>query len=159
MRYFNILAGVVLMLAGVSSSFAGQSISADSMGLSKASVFSVPTPKAYHYASTQPGESKLLPRAYMGAPPQVPHAVSDFMPITAEANMCIACHNQPGEWGKKLEKGSPTPIPPSHFTDLRKDPSKVTEQLIKARFNCNQCHVPQSNAPALVENTFDSKKH
>lgn len=133
-------------------------IKSDSMGLSKSSVFETPTPRVYQYDKTQPGKSRLLPRAYQGAPPQVPHSISDFLPITAESNMCIACHNQPGQWGKPREKGVATPIPPSHYTDQRNAPGKVTEHLVGARYNCNLCHVPQTDAPALVENTFSSKK-
>jgi nitrate reductase (cytochrome), electron transfer subunit len=152
------LAGVALIVSGTGFSLAAQTINADSMGLSKGSVFDTPTPKVYHYSKVQPGESKLLPRAYSGAPPQIPHDISDFLPITRDSNMCLACHNQPGQWGKKRDKGMATPIPPSHYTDLRNAPGKVTENLINARFNCNQCHVPQADAPALVENTFSAKR-
>ncbi len=151
------LAGLVMLLAGSATAFAGPSIKADGMGLSKSSVFSVPEPAVSHYPTTQPGESKLLPRAYQGAPPQVPHSVSEFEPITTQMNMCAACHGQPALWGQKLEKGMPTPIPPSHYTDLRNAPGKVTENLIGARYNCNQCHVPQTDAPALVKNSFGRK--
>jgi nitrate reductase cytochrome c-type subunit len=39
---------------------------------------------------------------------------------------------------------------------LRKSPGKVGENLVGARYNCNQCHVSQTDAPALVGNTFSS---
>ena len=151
------LAGIILMTTGVSLSFAGTAIQTNDMGLSKTSVFDTPTPKVYHYDKTVPGESKVLPRAYLNAPPQVSHDISDFLPITAESNMCVACHNLKVQWGKKIKKGDATPIPPSHYTDLRNAPAKVTENLVNARYNCTQCHVPQTDAPALVENTFKSK--
>ncbi|MBU1215627.1 MAG: nitrate reductase cytochrome c-type subunit [Gammaproteobacteria bacterium] len=153
-RFIQTMAGIVLLLAGPVVASAAPPIKADSMGLSKSSVFSVPEPKAYDYPATQPGASKVLPRAYKDAPPQVPHSIDEFQPITAQMNMCAACHGQPALWGQKLEKGTPTPIPPSHYTDLRNAPGKVTQNLIGARYNCNQCHVPQTNAPALVKNTF-----
>lgn len=146
------LVGAVFALS--TTAYAAQPISADSMGLSKTSVFAVPEQKAAQYPTTAPGESKLLPRAYAGAPPQVPHDVSDFLPITADSNMCLACHNQPALQGKKREKGAVVPIPASHYTDHRTPGAKAGENVINARFNCNQCHVPQSNAPVLVENTF-----
>lgn len=154
----KILAGFILMTVGVNVSFAASTIQTNDMGLSKTSVFDTPDPKVYQYDKTPPGESKVLPRAYLNAPPQVSHDVADFLPITAQTNMCVACHNQPAMWGKKLKKNDPTPIPPSHYTDLRNAPGKVTENLINARYNCNQCHVPQTNAPALVENTFGAKR-
>lgn len=151
----QLLAGIALIVAGTGSSLAaGQTFPSNDMGLSKGSVFDIPEPKVSHYPNTAPGESKVLPRAYSGAPPQISHDISEFLPITAQSNMCIACHNQPAQWGKKLEPGAPTPPPPSHFTDLRNAPGKVTENLVGARYNCNQCHVPQSDAAPLVENTF-----
>lgn len=157
MRYLNLFVGITLVMAGTELSWAAQAVAPDSMGLSKGSVFDTPSPKVYQYKGGQPGQNKLLPRAYLGAPPQIPHDVGDFLPITAQTNMCIACHNQPDQWGKKLEPGMPTPIPRSHYTDHRNAPDKVTDHLINARYNCNQCHVPQADAPALVENTFSSK--
>lgn len=154
----KLLAGFVLMAAGAGTSLAGQTFQSNDMGLSKGSVFDTPSPKVYHYGNAQPGTSKVLPRAYLGAPPQIPHDISDFLPVTAQNNMCIACHNQPELWGKKREQGTPTPTPPSHYTDQRKAPGKVTENLVGARYNCNQCHVPQTNAPPLVGDTFSARK-
>ncbi len=145
-------------LITAASAYAATPVQTNSMGLSKTSVFDVPTPVVYHYTDKAPGQSKLLPRAYLGAPPQVPHAVADFLPITQDSNMCIACHAQPDQWGKKPVAGVATAIPPTHYTDLRNAPGKVTDHLINARYNCNQCHVPQTDAPPLVENTFSSKK-
>lgn len=152
----HLLAGVAVMAAGSGTTLAAPAIKTNDMGLSKTSVFDVPTPKVYHYRDAQPGQSKLLPRAYPGAPPQIPHAIGDFLPITAQSNMCISCHYLPEQWGKKLEAGMATPIPSTHYTDQRNAPGKVTDHLVGARYNCNLCHVPQTDAPALVENTFSS---
>lgn len=154
----HIFASLALMVAASPAAFAAQPIAADSMGLSKGSVFEVPAPKAYTTKAEQPGQNKLLPRAYQGAPPQIPHEIGDFLPITAQSNMCIACHNLPDQWGKPREKGAPTPIPQSHFSDHRNAPGKVTDHLINARYTCNQCHVPQMDAVPLVENTFSSRR-
>lgn len=151
---FQLLAAIVLMAGGATPSLAGQTFRTNDMGLSKSSVFEVQEPKVSHYPATTPGESTLLPRAYSGAPPQVPHDVSEFLPITAQTNMCAACHNQPDLRGKKREKGAVVPIPVSHYTDQRKTPNKITDNLVGARYNCNQCHVPQADATPLVENTF-----
>jgi len=148
----HIFASFIMMAA--TSAFAAQTISADSMGLSKGSVFDQPTQKVYGTKAKQPGENKVLSRAYPGAPPQIPHDISNFLPITAQSNMCIACHTRPDQWGKPREKGMPTPIPQSHYTDQRNAPDKVTDHLINVRYNCNQCHVPQMDARPLVKNTF-----
>lgn len=151
------LAICMLLIAGTQTAQAAQPIAPDSLGLNKGSVFDVPSPSVYQYSGGQPGQNKVLPRAYLNAPPQIPHDINDFLPITAQNNLCITCHNQPDQWDKKREPGTPTPIPKSHFTDLRNAPGKVTDHLVNARFNCNQCHVPQANAAPLVENTFSSK--
>lgn len=156
MRYAAIVtrlfAGIALIAAA--TSFAAEPVKTNSMGLSKTSVFDTPTPKAYHEKGGMPGSNKVLPRAYSGAPPQISHSIGDFLPITAQSNMCIACHNQPAQWGQKREQGTATPIPPSHYTDQRNPQGKVGENLVGARYNCNQCHVSQTDAPALVGNTF-----
>lgn len=147
------LIGTSLMLWTMGTA-AAAGIKANNTGLSKTSVFDVPTPIVYHDKADLVGSSKLLPRAYLGAPPQISHSIGDFLPITRESNMCASCHAQPDQWGKKRETGMPTPIPASHYTDLRNAPGKVTDQLIGARYNCNQCHVPQTDAPPLVKNAF-----
>ena len=158
MTFQRIFACLALMAVTSSAALAAQAIAADSTGLSKGSVFEVPAPKVYTTKAGQPGQNKVLPRAYLNAPPQISHDIGDVLPITVQSNMCIACHAQPEQWGKKREKGAPTPIPPSHYTDLRNAPDKVTDHLINARFNCNQCHVPQTDAAPLVENTFSSRR-
>lgn len=157
MKIHSIFAGLIMMMAA-SSVFSAQPIPADSMGLSKGSVFGQPAQKAYGTTAKSAGENKLLPRAYQGAPPQIPHDIGDFLPITAQNNMCVACHNLPDQWGGPRGKGIPTPIPQSHYTDLRNAPGKVSDHLINARYNCNLCHVPQMDAKPLVENTFAAKR-
>ena len=157
MRYLHLLAGIAAALFATTQTLAETVIPADTMGLNKSSVFDVPAPKVYHYKGEFPGQDDVLPRAYQGAPPQIPHDISGFLPITATSNMCTGCHDQPAQWGKKTQKGMPTPMPQSHYTDMRNAPGKVSQQLVKARFNCNQCHVPQTDAAPLVENTFSAK--
>jgi cytochrome c-type protein NapB len=43
---------------------------------------------------------------------------------------------------------SKSPMPKEHYA------SSEMDELAGARFNCTQCHVPQSNAAPLVESTF-----
>jgi len=158
MNINNIASSLTLALALIPAAFAAeQSTPAEKMGLSKTSVFDTPAQQVYQPSGTAPGNNALLPRAYLNAPPQVPHDISDFLPITADNNMCIACHNQPGLWGSKPAKGTPTPIPKSHYTDQRNAPGVVTENLVGARYTCSQCHVMQMNAKPLVENSFGKK--
>lgn len=159
MRLHPLVAGLFLLVAAsVQAAPDTKSIGPDSMGLCKLSVFDTPNPRVYQYKCAEAGQNKLLPRAYLNAPPQIPHDISDFLPITADNNLCIACHAAPDNWGKPRVAGTATPIPPSHYTDLRRDRNKVTDHLIGARFNCNQCHVAQVDAEPLVENSFGKRK-
>lgn len=159
MKSIRIFGAFALVLAVTSAWAGGKAIPADSMGLSKESVFNVPRQHVYHEPSAQPGTSKLLPRAYLNAPPQISHNIQDFVPITTDSNMCQACHARPDLWDvKERAQGDPTPIPQSHYTDLRNSPDKIGDQVVGARYNCTQCHVPQLNAKQLVSNTFGTRK-
>lgn len=152
--YSMMVVGGLLMCAAASAVAGGKSIPADGMGLSRESVFNVPAQHAYQDAGAMAGSGKVLPRSYLNAPPQIPHTVGDFLPITAETNMCAACHTRPDLWDAQRAKGDPTPIPKSHYTDLRNAPDKVGEAVVGARYNCVECHVAQMNAKPLVANTF-----
>lgn len=128
-----------------------------SFGLSKTSVFETPDPQPVSYSDKFPGTSTVLPRAYLNAPPQIPHNIDSFKPITASNNACMGCHNNPSMRGKEITKGMPTPMPESHYVDLRHKPDAVRDQIVEARYVCTQCHVPQANVDTLVENTFQLK--
>jgi len=132
---------------------AGQGVADRDLGLSKTDVNDSPAPDSFHYSDKFPGSSDVLPRAYPGAPPQIPHNIESFIPVTAKNNMCKGCHDNPAMMGKKV-KGMATAIPASHYTDVRHAPGKMGKELVGARYVCTQCHVPQANAKALVENTF-----
>jgi nitrate reductase cytochrome c-type subunit len=119
------------------------------LGLSKGSVFDAPTPAMVKANDSNPGESPLLPRPYVIAPPRIPHAVADFLPITQKQNACLDCHAV-----KERKRGDPTPIPPSHYTDYRNAPDRVADQVVGARHVCVSCHAVKTDAPNLVGNRF-----
>lgn len=119
----------------------------DTLGLSKASVFTAPAPPAYRDEASAPGEKPRPRRANREAPPVIPHGVADFLPITRAANACVDCH---GIRGPK-RKGEPTPIPDSHYRDLRRDPDRKGEQIAGTRYICVSCHVPRTDAPPLLK--------
>lgn len=160
MTFHRLLICILLILAMPVALAAkhGRPINPDSMGLSRGSVFSVPKQKVFNDRGQLPGQNPLLPRAYPGAPPQIPHAIGAFLPITSLSNMCLACHSRPEAWGTPRTSGTPTPIPRSHYIDLRNTPDKVADNPVGARYNCNQCHVPQTNATPLVKNTFGARR-
>jgi len=137
--------------------WAETSIETKDMGLSKTDIFESPTPKPFTFPDNFPGNGKTLPRAYPNAPPQIPHNIISFKPITKTNNMCLGCHNNPAMIGQKV-KGMPTSIPLSHYTDVRNKPNIQGKNLVGARYVCTQCHVPQANVDTLVENDFETFK-
>ena len=120
------------------------------LGLSRTSVFDVPAPPLFHDEASAPGETPLPKRINKEYPPVIPHAVGDFLPITRSANGCVDCHALPGP----KQKGEATPIPASHYVDLRRAPEAKGEALVGARYVCISCHVPRTDAPPLVASTF-----
>ena len=120
------------------------------LGLSHSSVFEVPAPPVFHDEASAPGEGPLPARINREYPPVIPHAVGDCLPITRESNLCMDCHAVAGP----KKKGEPTPIPASHYIDLRRAPGKVAHQVSSARYVCISCHVPRTDAPPLVGSTY-----
>ena len=129
------------------------------------------------YSRPAPGSSTKFERAFVNAPPMIPHSVEGLLPITTSNNQCVGCH-MPAE-AKSMGMGA-TAIPESHFVNYRPvtvmEGEKVikegkelgtvntsdvviavttkTEKLYQGRFNCSQCHAPQSNTDTVVGNTF-----
>jgi len=120
------------------------------LGLSRTSVFDVPTPPAFTAETSAPGEKPLPPRLSSEIPPVIPHGVTDFLPISQKQNSCVDCHQVEGP--KKA--GEPTPIPASHVRDLWRAPDLRAAQVVGARWICTACHVARTDAPPAVANGF-----
>jgi cytochrome c-type protein NapB len=121
----------------------------DEIGLSKADITEVPSPEPVMENTAEPGENPVRPRAFPGSPPVIPHGAADFVPITREENLCADCHMT-----DETAEDGPTPIPASHYTDLRNDPTTVADDIDGARYNCTLCHAAQTEAAPLVENSL-----
>lgn len=119
------------------------------IGLSKSAVTDVPDPLRFAWVGNDPGDGPLLQRAFDDAPPGIPHTLEDMLPITLSENMCVECH----ELAEK-EPGEPTPIPASHYEDLRHAPGKQGDTVAGARYLCTSCHTLQSDATPLVGSSF-----
>lgn len=141
----------IALAASIGYSEGNQGISDSDLGLSKTSVLDSPAPPEFQYRENQPFSGQVLPRAYPGAPPQIPHDIQNFLPITRDNNVCLGCHQQPDKVGQRV-KGQPTPIPASHYADLK------ANQLNMGRYTCVQCHTPQATTKPLVDNTFKTIK-
>lgn len=100
------------------------------------------------YTETSPGESAKFERSFENAPPLISHSTEGLVPITADNNQCAICHD------KSIAEGTgATPIPASHYVRLR-TLKRTGDAVSSERFNCTQCHVPQSDAKIVVGNSF-----
>lgn len=120
------------------------------------------------WTNAVPSTSTNIVRSFENAPPMIPHTVEGFVPIKASMNMCLSCHMP----AVAVALNS-TSIPKSHFTNYRpaviesdglfvvdaKEGEVIANDLggvlNQARYNCTQCHVPQSNVTVFVNNNFD----
>ncbi len=98
------------------------------------------------YVGKRPGTQQPVARTFSTQPPVIPHAVENFDEVTLEANQCLDCHGAANYQKKKAPK-----VGDSHF--VNRDGQKLPEASA-GRHNCNQCHVPQIDAPALVDSEF-----
>ncbi len=124
--------------------------------------------KSSTYNTTAPGESQRIQRAFQDAPPMIPHDTDGMLEITRENNQCLQCHTP-----EVAESMGATPIPKSHFLNMRPTHKivdgrvtseidvlknqvhiEVTKEVDAGRFNCVQCHAPQSDAALITENRF-----
>jgi cytochrome c-type protein NapB len=114
-------------------------------GIDVAAPDPVATDKAY--VGARPGTQKPVARTFSTQPPVIPHSIENFDEINLETNQCMDCHSAATYQKKKAPK-----LGDSHF--VNRDGQKLPEGSA-ARHNCTQCHVPQVDAPALVDNAFE----
>ncbi len=100
------------------------------------------------YGTVPAGESKLIARSFENAPPMIPHDVTGMLPITTDNNSCVGCHDP-----ASISYSKATPYPKSHMMDFRSQMN--LGRLSEQRFNCSQCHAPQSTGE-LVKNEFEA---
>lgn len=117
------------------------------LGLSKSSVFDTVSPAPFAFDGPGAGQT-VAPLSGSGMPPMISHPVDGYLPITAQSNGCLGCHDRPQEIGKPLAKGQPAAAPASHYA--KSAASKL--QLSGASYNCIACHAPQTGAKPLVDN-------
>ena len=97
----------------------------------------------------QQNTSGRFSKAYRQQPPLIPHRIDRYQ-INLKVNQCMRCHDWPGN----VEAGAPK-ISETHYRDRN---GVALDHVARTRWSCNQCHVPQVNAPALVGNTFEPAK-
>lgn len=123
------------------------------------------------YNKAAPGTSRKIQRAYQDAPPMIPHDTEGMLIITKDNNQCLQCHKP-----EVAEMVGATAIPKSHFLNMRPENKIVNDKLVngvdilqnqvsikkitkvyEGRFNCVQCHAPQSNAKLITDNKFQAE--
>ena len=123
------------------------------------------TPKV-KFVKNNIGSGKKFKRGFQDAPPMIPHDTEGMLPITQNNNQCIGCHVDAASADKSIPS-----VPVSHMTNFRPKSIAVSgsntssaklanvsikklNHLYQGRFNCSQCHAPQSTQEPLVKNTF-----
>ncbi len=154
-------------------------ISEESLGLRKTNLYvedSDTVGAKATYGTSYAGSGYKIKRAFQDAPPMIPHDVDGMLPITIKNNACIGCHAP-----AVAKSMGATPYPISHMTNFRpttaiakdgnleKDGKEIKNtssetlanvsiehenKLVGARYNCTQCHAPQSTGKLAVKNTF-----
>ena len=99
-------------------------------------------PPVKDYSGKRPGTQPLVARTFRTQPPVIPRAVENFDEVSLGENQCMDCHG-PANY---VKKNAPK-LGDSHFV-------AATKAFDASRHVCSSCHVPQVDAPALVENRF-----
>ena len=133
----------IILAIIVTASFSMQAQSSDIESLRGAADLEqsskAPEPKKY----AKDGEP--IARDYVQQPPLIPHKIKGYK-VNLKSNKCLSCHS----WKNYREAGA-TKISQTHFEDRDE---QVLANVSARRYFCNQCHVPQVNAPELIANTF-----
>lgn len=84
-------------------------------------------------------------RNYPMQPPTIPHKIDGYQ-VDLNSNKCLSCHSR-----RRTEESQAPMVSVTHYMD--RDGNFLAE-VSPRRYFCNQCHVPQTNARPLIENTF-----
>ena len=140
-KKLSIIASITLGLLAATASMQSHSTGVESLrGASDLDQDST-APENKKYAK----DGLPIARDYVQQPPLIPHKVDRYT-INLKSNKCLSCHS----WKNYREAGA-TKISQTHFEDRD---AHVLANISGLRYFCTQCHVPQVNAPALVENDF-----
>lgn len=84
-------------------------------------------------------------RNYPDQPPVIPHAIEGYA-LDINANKCLTCHS------RKFSEQSQAPmISVTHYQDRE---GNTLGGVAPRRYACISCHVTQTAAQPLVQNTF-----
>jgi len=92
-----------------------------------------------------PRNVKREVRNYPEQPPVIPHSIRGYQ-VDKRFNRCLDCHSREAA----PSAGAPM-VSVTHFMDRN---FQVRAEVTPGRYFCTQCHVPQTDAEALVESDF-----
>lgn len=84
-------------------------------------------------------------REYPMQPPTIPHRIDNYQ-VDLNANRCMACHGR-----TRVGETQAIMVSVTHYMDRE---GNFLGELSPRRYFCTQCHVPQTDAPLRVDNTF-----
>lgn len=84
-------------------------------------------------------------RNYPMQPPIIPHTTRNYE-VNTMNNKCMSCHSR-----QQTEQSQAPMVSVTHYMD--RDGNFLAE-VSPRRYFCNQCHVTQTDAKPLIENTF-----
>ena len=84
-------------------------------------------------------------RNYPMQPPTIPHKIRDYR-VDLNSNKCLSCHSR-----KQTAQSQAPMISVTHYMDRE---GNFLADVSPRRYFCEQCHVVQTNAPALVGSDF-----
>ena len=85
------------------------------------------------------------PRNYPEQPPLIPHSTEGYE-VSINANKCLSCHAR-----TRVRESQAPMISITHFLDRD---GQFLASISPRRYFCTQCHVPQHNVRAPVDNDF-----
>jgi nitrate reductase (cytochrome), electron transfer subunit len=106
---------------------------------------SVDAPEPKTEAPHNRADGPPIARDYVQQPPLIPHKIDGYE-ISKNFNKCMDCHS----WSRYQEFNA-TKVSLTHFKDRE---GGELSNISPRRYFCTQCHIPQSDAKPLVENTF-----
>lgn len=86
-----------------------------------------------------------LERSYPMQPPTIPHDTRGYE-VNLRVNKCMSCHAR-----RQTEESQAPMVSVTHFMDRE---GNFLAEISPRRYFCNQCHVNQTEAWPMVENTF-----
>jgi cytochrome c-type protein NapB len=84
-------------------------------------------------------------RNYPEQPPLIPHSTEGYE-VSIHANKCLSCHAR-----SRIRESQAPMISITHFADRD---GQFLASISPRRYFCTQCHVPQHNVKAPVDNDF-----